>query len=93
MNFLEIIPYIIIPLVCMGIGILISIFNKIDLQRKTDCKSKIRAEAREPHKREDHNHRLLEDSELNSLWCDGKVDKGILKIFQAKVGHEEKNGQ
>jgi len=89
MNFLEIAPYIIVPSAFMGIGIGVSVFYKILLQKRTDCKSKIRVEAREPHEKEDHNHRRFEES----LWCDGKVDKGILKIFQAKVGQEEKNGQ
>ena len=93
MKFSEIIPYIVIPLACMGVGIFISVFNKIKLQRKIDCGSKIRAEAREPHKREDHNHRLLENSELQSLWCSDKIDERILKVFQDKVGHKKSNGQ
>ena len=36
MKFSEIIPYIVIPLACMGVGIFISVFNKIKLQRKID---------------------------------------------------------
>lgn len=89
MSFLKIVPYIVIPCICMGIGIFISIFNKVNLQKRIDLKSKIRAEAREPHRREDHNHRLLEDSESCSLWCNDKVDKGILKMFQEKMRYEE----
>lgn len=91
MNFLETVPYIVVPLICMGIGVSFSLLNKTSLKKRIDTQSKIKAEARESHQREDHNRRLVEGSESSFLWQCKKIDESVLRMLLLKMERREKD--
>lgn len=94
MSIFEVVPYIVVPFICMVIVVFINIYyNRFVLQRKGDSKSKIKAAARRPHQIEDHNRRLMKDSEKFSIWRCEKADEGILRTLQTMMECRKKDGK
>lgn len=93
MNIFETVLCIVIPLICMGIGICVNIYSRFSLQRKGDNKSKIKAEAMLLHQIEDHNRRFMQDSRKFSLWQCENTDDSILKNLQTIMECRKKDGK
>lgn len=78
-----------VALALMAIYICINIFNNNRLRRRTDNRSRVKAEARRKHYEEDNNNRLTKDlvpQELPFLWNCRKIDDNISKLL--KMRHE-----